>query len=125
MAADTTSNPPRPRRKPTKGTKKTDKQRLFVEHYLRTWNASEAARQAGYKGSFRQIGSENLSKPAIRAQIEERLAQAVMGANEALARLTEQARGFDPADYIALRDVYATGKDGEVYLSGVVAELDL
>lgn len=77
-----------------------DKQILFVEHYLQTWNAAEAARRAGYgvtndsnDETIASIGRENLRKPAIRARIDARLKEAGMSADEVLARLTEQARG--------------------------------
>ena len=71
----------------------TDKQRVFVEHYLACWNAAEAARRAGYSAdSTRSIGSENLTKPDIRAAIARRLAELAMGADEVLARLSDLAR---------------------------------
>lgn len=73
----------------------TDKQRAFVDWYLRTWNGTKAARRARYKGSdatLAAIASENLRKPKIRAAIEERLAEFAMGAQEVLARIGEQAR---------------------------------
>ncbi len=71
------------------------KQIAFVNEYLRNgWNATQAAIKAGYsKRSARSIGSENLTKPDIREQIDERLRAAAMGANEVLARLAHQARG--------------------------------
>lgn len=112
-------------------SKLTDKQRLFVEHYLQTWNATEAARRSGYGGkkstdaTLRSIGSENLTKPNIREEIERRLSEVVMASDEVLARLSSMARGFDPSEYMQLRDVYARGKDGDVYLAGVVVDLDL
>lgn len=72
----------------------TAKQRAFVEHYLTTWNASEAARQAGYsEKTAGQIGAENLKKLEIAEAIAERLAELKMGADEVLARVTAQARG--------------------------------
>lgn len=54
----------------------TLKQRRFVEFYCGAakGNATEAARQAGYKGSdntLRAVGAENLSKPSIQAAIKE------------------------------------------------------
>ncbi len=76
----------------------TDKQRAFVEHYLTCWNATEAARQAGYK-TARQTGSENLSKPVIRALIHRRLSQMAMAADEVLARLSAMA-GADMSDFL-------------------------
>lgn len=72
----------------------SNKQRAFVEHYLTCWNATEAARQAGYSGKTASaIGWENLRKPEIQAAIQERLAEFQMGADEVLSRLTQQARG--------------------------------
>jgi phage terminase small subunit len=71
----------------------TNKQKVFVEAYLRTWNASEAARQAGY--SERTAGSQGhelLKKPEIQEEIERRLEELTMSAPEVLARLTEHAR---------------------------------
>lgn len=76
------------------------KQRVFVEEYLATWNATEAARRAGYaEKSARVIGHENLTKPDIAAEIQRRIADKVMTADEALVRLSEQARGAY-AEYI-------------------------
>lgn len=72
----------------------TNRQRVFVEEYLRTWNATAAARAAGYsEKTARSIGHENLTKPDIRAEIDLRLSEVTMGTDEALARLTEQGRG--------------------------------
>lgn len=53
----------------------TKKQKLFVDEYLIDLNATQAAIRAGYKpDSAQQIGSENLSKPVIRACIDKALA---------------------------------------------------
>lgn len=74
----------------------TDKQHVFVEIYLKTWNATEAARQAGYKGNdatLASVGYANLRKAEIREQIDARLAEFGMSANEVLARLASHARG--------------------------------
>ena len=50
----------------------TDKQARFVEEYLVDLNATQAAIRAGYsENTARQIGSENLAKPAIQAAIAE------------------------------------------------------
>lgn len=76
----------------------TAKQQAFINEYLQCWNAAESARRAGYSPkTARFIGVENLSKPNIRAEIESRLAERAMSANEVLARLTEHARS-DMAD---------------------------
>lgn len=59
----------------TMDKKLTPKQQLFVSEYLKTGNATEAARKAGYKGNDKtlgQVGAENLKKPGISRVIEER-----------------------------------------------------
>ena len=55
----------------TKRKRLTDKQAAFVSYYLGEcrMNATKAAAKAGY-GSPRQAGSELLSNPAIRAEIQ-------------------------------------------------------
>lgn len=54
----------------------TAKQKRFVEEYLIDLNATQAAIRAGYSpDSAKQIGSENLSKPSIRARIDQALAE--------------------------------------------------
>lgn len=53
--------------------KLTPKQSLFVAEYLKTGNATESARRAGYSGSdntLKSIGQENLTKPDIAKAIE-------------------------------------------------------
>lgn len=56
--------------------KLTAKQKRFVEEYLIDLNATQAAIRAGYSpNSARDIGSENLTKPDIRARIDEALAE--------------------------------------------------
>lgn len=48
----------------------TNKQQRFVQEYIIDSNATQAALRAGYcANSARQIGSENLSKPVIKAEI--------------------------------------------------------
>ncbi len=86
------------------GVALSKKQRAFVEHYLQCWNASEAARRAGYsERTAGSIGHENLKKPEIEAAIQARLAELQMSTDEVLLRLAEQARG-EIANYIEVRD---------------------
>ena|SRR3990167_7779780 len=71
----------------------TDKQQAFINEYLKCWNATEAARRAGYsERSAQQIGSENLLKPVISFEIRRRIDEQTMSADEALLRLSNQAR---------------------------------
>ncbi len=67
------------------------KRRVFVEEYLKIWNATKAAEIAGYKYP-RQQGSRLLSFVDIQEYIEARLSELKMGADEVLIRLAEQAR---------------------------------
>ena len=71
----------------------SNKQRVFIEEYLRDWNATQAALRAGYSAKTAySIGQENLNKPEIKAVIEARIAEKAMGADEVLLRLGDQAR---------------------------------
>jgi phage terminase small subunit len=50
----------------------TPKQERFCEEYIVDFNATQAARRAGYSGkSVKQAGTENISKPSIQARIKE------------------------------------------------------
>ena len=58
--------------KPLPSRKPTPKQKRFIQAYIKTGNATQAALQA-YKASYstaRSIGYENLTKPHIRREIE-------------------------------------------------------
>ncbi len=75
----------------TKHGSLTDRQQLFVEEYLTCWNASEAARRAGYKTKANVQGARMIANDSIRHAIEMRLTQKIMIADEVLARLSDQA----------------------------------
>ena len=48
----------------------TDKQKVFIDEYIKTTNATKSAIHAGYsKRTAKQIGTENLKKPLISAAI--------------------------------------------------------
>ena len=54
----------------------TQKQKRFIEEYLIDLNATQDAIRAGYSpDTAQQTGSENLSKPVIRAQIDRAMAE--------------------------------------------------
>ncbi len=56
--------------------KLTPKQQRFVEEYVIDCNATQAAIRAGYSEKTAQsIGAENLTKPVIKAYIDEHLAE--------------------------------------------------
>ena len=80
------------------------RQKLFVEHYLKLNNATQAAIAAGYsKKTAKQIGARLLTNVAIASRVSQRteavLQAAKMEADEVLTRLTDIARG-SMADFI-------------------------
>lgn len=78
----------------------TSKQKIFVEEYLKCWNAAEASRRAGYSERTARInGSRLLTNANIKAYIEERLKEKILSSDEVLVRLSDQAR-VDMADFV-------------------------
>lgn len=78
--------------------KLTEKQRRFIAAYIKTGNAAEAARKAGYTGKNANIiGQQNLTKLYIRNAIEKRLKEIedaqIADAKEAMKLLTSTLRG--------------------------------
>lgn len=76
-------------------TKLTLKEQAWAEAYLETYNKTEAARRAKYKGNdatLSIVGYENYRKPKIQAYLKTRLQEAVMSADEVLKRFAEEAR---------------------------------
>lgn len=76
----------------------TVKQRRFVDAYIETGNAAEAARRAGYKSRNADVmGRENLRKPTVRKVLEARLKELedaqIADACEVLIYLTSVMRG--------------------------------
>lgn len=72
----------------------SDKRRIFIEEYLVTWNATEAARRAGYaESSARVTGHRLLTDANISEEIQRRVDEKTLTANEVLVRLGEHARG--------------------------------
>lgn len=56
--------------------KLTQKQQRFVDEYIISGNATQAAIKAGYsKRSAQQTGAENLLKPVIKAELDRRNAE--------------------------------------------------
>lgn len=103
---------PEPAREPepieTPGTDGlTDRQRIFCDEYLRRWNATEAARIAGYKDPEVQ-GWRLKQNVAVKAAIETRLKAHHLGADEVLARLADHAMG-SMEDFISVRTNLDTG----------------
>ncbi|WP_274355223.1 terminase small subunit [Ligilactobacillus salivarius] len=78
--------------------KLTQKQQRFVDEYIISGNATQAAIKAGYsKKTARFVGAENLTKPNIKAELDKRNAeiksQKTMDMQEVMERLAAIARG--------------------------------
>jgi len=86
------------------------KEKVWLEEYLQCWNATEAARRAGYKWP-RRLGSRKLAK--FEDEIQERIDELAMSADEALLRLAQIARG-EYAEYIT--------EDGQIDIVGLVRD---
>ncbi len=77
----------------------TAKRQAFVDEYLKCWNASEAARIAGYAVP-RQEGHRLLTNADIQEEIRARVSERAMSADEVLIRLAAMARG-DMSDFVS------------------------
>ena len=71
----------------------TKKQRVFIDEYVTCWNASEAARRAGYsKKTAYSIGQRLLKDVEVAAVIDDRLASIHMSSEEVLKEFADMAR---------------------------------
>ena len=78
----------------------TKKQQLFIQHYLCSLNATEAAKRAGYSAKTAySIGAELLKNPEIQKAIEqqshERINKLIADRNERMQLLTAIIRSDD------------------------------
>lgn len=85
--------------------KLTNKERVFIDRYLVHFNASRAAREAGYsKKTAYSIGQRLLKNVEVSTEIQERLSEIHMSSDEALAILADHARG-DIGDFLDVSSV--------------------
>ena len=85
--------------------KLTRKEEAFVKHYCQTINGAEATRRAGYSPkTAKVIAYENLTKPYIKARIDERLESLTMTKGELLARVSEVA-GSSLEDFLRFDEI--------------------
>lgn len=101
--------------------KLTPKQQRFADEYIKSGNAADAARKAGYsKQTARTVGQQNLTKLDIKKYIDERMAKIaskrIMDATEAVELLTSIARGETKETvYIGTADgVYEKHKEADL-----------
>ena len=88
----------------------TPKQQRFIEEYLKSFNATDAARRAGYsEKTATAIGWENLRKPDIAEVINQHVESMAMGWHERLLTLGEIGRAGEK-DGDRIRAVELLGK---------------
>jgi phage terminase small subunit len=88
----------------------TDKQKIFCDEYLVDLNATQAAIRAGYsKKTANRIGTENLSKPVIKAYIAARMAEKqnklIADQDEVLKYLTSVLRGETQSEVVVVENI--------------------
>lgn len=92
----------------------TPKQQLFIDAYLISFNATQAAIEAGYsEKTAYSIGARLLKNVEISEAIRSRLQASAMSADEVLMRLAEQARN-EHGKYIT--------QEGAVNLAQLIAD---
>lgn len=88
----------------------TAKQQRFCDEYLIDLNATQAAIRAGYsEKNARNIASENLAKPNIKAYIDQRMAEKeselIADQEEVLKYLTAVMRGQTRAEVVVVENI--------------------
>lgn len=88
----------------------TAKQMRFCDEYLIDLNATQAAIRAGYsEKNARNIASENLAKPNIRAYIDQRMAEKeselIADQDEVLKYLTAVLRGKTKSEVVVVENI--------------------
>ena len=88
----------------------TAKQRRFCDEYLIDLNATQAAIRAGYSvKTAKQIATENLSKPAIKQYLAERMAEKesklIAKQDEILKYYTSVMRGESLSEVVVVENI--------------------
>lgn len=82
-------------------TKLTAKQDLFCKEYLKDLNATQAALRAGYsENTSRQIGTENLAKPAVAAKIAKLMSERVESVDIDSSYVLRRLKEIDQLDIL-------------------------
>lgn len=97
-----------------------DRQRMFVAEYAKDRNATQAAIRAGYSArSARVTSTRLLANAAIRAAVDEKLAEAAsaagMSAAEVLRTVAGIARNGDSKDADRLKALELIGKHHKLW----------
>jgi phage terminase small subunit len=90
--------------------KMTAKQMRFCDEYLIDLNATQAAIRAGYsEKTARAMGAENLTKPDIKAFIDQRMAEKeaalIADQDEVLKYLTRVLRGESRSEVVVVENI--------------------
>lgn len=90
--------------------KLTAKQQRFCDEYLICLNATQAAIKAGYsEKNARNIASENLAKPNLKAYIDKRMAEKekelIADQDEVLKYLTSVMRGKTSSSVVVVESI--------------------
>lgn len=97
----------------------TNKQIIFIREYTRDFNATRAAKVAGYSDKTAySYGQQLLKNLEVQAAIKARIDELTMGADEVLVRLAKIARG-DMADFF---DITPQGWNIKLTRDGVPIE---
>jgi phage terminase small subunit len=104
--------------------KLTAKQQCFIDEYLQSGNATDAARKAGYQGDDNTLGVtgyDNLRNPKIAKVLQARINQSGLTADETLRGIADIARGdlsafFNVAGGIPILDFEKAEKEGKLPL---------
>ena len=91
--------------------KLTQKQQRFVDEYIISGNATQAAIKAGYsKRSAQQTGAENLLKPVIKSELDRRNAEIksakTADMQEAMEYLASVMRGEQTESVATAKGIY-------------------
>jgi phage terminase small subunit len=79
------------------------RQKRFVMEYVRCYNATKAAKRAGYSAiSAKNIGSENMAKPDILEAVKDCMSDAGLTRGQVSMAIREMAFGCDIADFEGL-----------------------
>lgn len=92
--------------------KLTPEQEIFCIEYLKDFNATRAAKSAGYsEKSCRQIGSENLSKPYIQVRLRDAMDEVLGDAKDDIKRIIDELKMIAFSD---IKDVISWDNDRDL-----------
>ena len=87
----------------------SNKQKAFINEYVKCWNVTQAAKKAGYsEKTARQAGHRLFTKDYISKEIARRVREMCMSGDEALKLLSEQAKA-------SLMDVGSVDEKGRFF----------